>query len=172
MNAKAKPLPVVRLRSTCLAVALLLASAASGATDPFLGTWMLNVQKSSYPPGKLPKRMIIQMEAAGDGVRYRSETTDAGGRTSTAEYVAGYDGKEAIVKGRVGLLLPVSLKRVDSNTVEASYLRGFQVVATSRRVVSKDGLVMTVTTTSKDKDGNSVSNIGIYDRTAEAATRR
>jgi hypothetical protein len=72
----------------------------------------------------------------------------------------------------VGLLLPVSLKRVDSNTVEASYMRGFQVVATSRRVISKDGLVMTVTTTSKDKDGNNVTNIGIYDRMAETATRR
>jgi len=116
--------------------------------------------------------MIIRMETAGDGIRYRSETIDAAGRTSTAEYVAGYDGKEGIVKGRVGLLLPVSLKRVDANTVEASYMRGFQVVATSRRVVSKDSRIMTVTTKSKDKDGNSVTNIGIYDRTAEAPMPR
>jgi hypothetical protein len=150
----------------------MFAWAVSAATDPFVGTWTLNVQKSKYLPGTLPKRMIIRMEAADDGIRYRSETIDAGGRTSTAEYVAGYDGKEAIVKGRLGLMLPVSLKRLDSNTVEASYMRGFQVVATSRRVVSKDGRVMTVTTTSKDKDGHSVTNIGIYDRTAETPTRR
>jgi hypothetical protein len=149
----------------------MFAPAVPAATDPFAGTWTLNLQRSKYPPGTLPKRMVIQMEAVGDSIRYRSETIDAGGRTSTAEYIAGYDGKEAIVKGRLGLLLPVSLKRVDSNTVEASYMRGFQVVATSRRVVSKDGLVMTVTTTSKDKDGNTVTNIGIYDRSAETPTR-
>ena len=111
------------------------------------------------------------MEAAGEGIRYRSETIDAHGRTSTAEYVAKYDSKEATVSGAVGLFLPVSLKRVDLNTVEASYMRGFQAVATSRRVVSKDGRVMTVTTTSKDKDGHSVTNIGIYDRTAAALIR-
>jgi hypothetical protein len=146
----------------------MFASAVLAAADPFVGTWTLNLQKSKYPPGTLPKRMIIRMEAADDGIRYRSETIDAAGRTSTAEYIAGYDGKEAIVKGGLGLLLPVSLKRVDANTVDASYMRGFQVVAASRRVVSKDGRVMTVTTTSKDKDGNSVTNIGIYDRTAEA----
>src|SRR5262249_52692851 len=128
-----------------------------------------NVKKSKYPAGTLPKSMIIQMEAAGEGIRYRSETIDANGRTSTAEYVADYDGREAVVKGRVGLLLPVALKRVDSDTVEASYMRGFQVVATSRRVVSKDGRSMTVTTTSKDKEGKSVTNIGVYDRTEAPA---
>jgi hypothetical protein len=161
----------MKLPSNSFTIAVLFALVASAAADPFLGTWTLNVQKSKYAAGALPKRMIIQMEAAGDGIRYRSETIDTNGRTSTAEYVAGYDGKEAIVKGGVGLLLPVSLKRVDSNTVEASYMRGFQVVATSRRVASEDGRVMTVTTTSKDKDGNSITNIGIYDRTPAAPAR-
>jgi len=61
--------------------------------------------------------------------------------------------------------LPVSLKRIDRNTVEASYLRGRQVVATSRRVVSKDGRTMTITTTSPDKDGKTVTNVGVYERT-------
>src|SRR5262249_48624298 len=126
----------MRLLSNCFAIALMFASVVSAATDPFVGTWALNLERSKYPPGTLPKRMIIRMESADNGIRYRSETIDAAGRTSTAEYVAGYDGKEAIVKGHVGLLLPVSLKRVDANTVESSYMRGFQVVATSRRVVS------------------------------------
>jgi hypothetical protein len=161
----------MKLLLNCFAIAALFALSTSAATDPFIGTWTLNVNKSKYPPGTLPRQMVIHMEAAGDGIRYRSETIDAGGRTSTAEYIAGYDGKEAIVTGGVGLLLPVSLKRVDSNTVEASYMRGFQVVATSRRVVSKSGRMMTVTTISKDKDGKSTTNIGIYDRTAAAPTR-
>jgi hypothetical protein len=156
--------------SRCFALAALFAFTAAAGADLFLGTWTLNLHKSKYPPQTLPKRMTIEMKAEGDGVRYHSETVAANGQTSTAEYVAAYDDKEAMVRGSVGLLLPVSLKRVDPNTVEASYMRGFQVVATSRRVVSKDGRMMTITTTSKDKDGNSITNIGIYDRTA-APTR-
>lgn len=59
---------------------------------------------------------------------------------------------------------PVSLKRIDANTVEAHYMKSLEVVATSRRVVSKDGRVMTVTTTSKDKAGVSVTNVGVYEK--------
>jgi hypothetical protein len=138
--------------------------AATAAVDPFTGTWTMNLRKSKYPAGGLPKSMVIQIQAEGDGIRYRSETMDANGRTTKAEYVAGYDGKEVVVKGTVGLLLPVSLKRLDFSTVEASYLRGGQIVATSRRTVSKDGHVMTIITTSKDKDGKNVTNIGVYEK--------
>jgi hypothetical protein len=147
--------------------AAFVASAAIPPADPFVGTWTMNVRKSKYPAGDVPKRMVIRMDAENDGIRYRSETTDVNGRSSTAEYVADYSGREAVVKGGVGLLLPVSLKHVDRYTVEASYSRGFQVVATSRRVVSKDGRVMTITTTSKDKNGKSITNIGVYERTRE-----
>ncbi len=150
---------------TCFALLALLSNLAIADTDPFAGTWTLNLRKSKYPPGAAPRRMVIHMETAGDGILYQSETIDANGRSSKAEYIAGYDGREAVVKGGVGLLLPVSLKRIDRNTVEASYLRGRQVVATSRRVVSKDGRTMTITTTSPDKDGKTVTNVGVYERT-------
>src|SRR6516162_8350839 len=80
---------IMRLLSNCFAIALMFAPAVPAATDPFAGTWTLNLQRSKYPPGTLPKRMVIQMEAVGDSIRYCSETIDAGGRTSTAEYIAG-----------------------------------------------------------------------------------
>lgn len=108
--------------------------------------------------------MVIEMEKVGDGIRYRSRTTLANGRSTQAEYTAEYNGKETIVMGAAGMLAPVSLKRVDSNTVVASYSRALQVVATSRRVVSKNGRVLTVTTVSKDSGGNTVTNTGVYDR--------
>lgn len=37
--------------------------------------------------------------------------------TTSAEYTADYKGKEAIVMGYTGLMLPVSLKRLDAYTV-------------------------------------------------------
>jgi hypothetical protein len=145
----------------------LLASVLFAGSDPFVGTWTLNVHKSKYPQGAAPKQMVIHMEPAGDGIRYQSQTTGPDGRVTRAEYIADYSGKAATVKGTVGLMIPVSLQRPDANTVVASYTRGGEVVASSRRSVSKDGRVMTITTVSKDKGGHTVTNIGVYEKTAD-----
>ncbi len=154
------------MKNTLMLLFLLTVSAPSAmsASDPFVGTWLMNVHKSKYPPGGCPKGMVIEMETAGHGVHYRSSTTHADGRTTKSEYIADYGGRQVVVTGSRGMMLPVSLKRVDSNTVVAYYMEGLQIVATSRRVVSKDGRVMTVTTTSRDRSGKSVTNVGIYER--------
>jgi hypothetical protein len=135
--------------------------------DAFAGTWQLNPQKSRYQGATCPKRMVIVMACAGNGVRYRSETTYTDGHSSRSEYTANYDGREAIVMGSGGLLLPVSLKRLDEHTVVATYRRGGQTIATSRRVVSNDGRKMTITTNSPDQSGKNVRSIGVYERANE-----
>jgi len=107
------------------------------------------------------------MEQLDNGVRYLSATTYKDGTMVHAQYIASYNGKQAMVRTDRGFLLPVSLKRIDASTVEASYSRGFQVVATSRRVVSRDGKTMRITTTSKDAMGRNVKTIGFYERTKD-----
>jgi len=158
----------MKSRAYLIASAALLVSAtmlvAVGHTDPFAGTWKLNVEKSTYPPGACPKQMLIVMETSGEGVTYRSETLYDNGSLARAQYTADYSGKEAMVTGNAGVLLPVSLKKIDDNTVIASYKRGFQVLATSRRTLSPDGKTMTITTTSNDKTGKPVTSIGVYDK--------
>lgn len=161
--------PLILAVLLIMPVAPASAATPAGNHDPFAGTWMLNAQKSRYPRGACPKRMVIVMETAGEGVRYRSETSYANGSSTRAEYIADYSGKEAIVMGSAGLLLPVSLKRPDANTVVARYSRGLQVVATSRRVVSKDGRTMTITTISPDKSGKNVTSIGVYEKADDVA---
>ena len=147
-----------------LIVATLLVASAAASTDPFVGKWVLNAQRSKYPAGACPKQMVIEMNTVGQGVHYRSDATYANGATTRAEYTAEYDGKQAIVMGTHGMLLPVFLKRIDSRTVVASYTKTLQVLARSRRVVSTDGQLMTITTTSKDKSGKNVTTIGVYER--------
>jgi hypothetical protein len=120
-----------------LVTAGLLASMLFADSDPFLGVWTLNLRKSKYPQGTLPKHMVIRMEAAPGGIHYHSETINADGRVSQADYIADYTGKEATVRGVVGILAPVSLHRRYANTVVASYIVGGQVTATSRRSVSR-----------------------------------
>ena len=119
---------------------------------------------SAYPAGTCPKQMTIEMTATARGVRYHSNTTYANGATTQAQYVADYNSKQAAVMGERGFLLPVSLKRIDSRTVLASYMRGMQLIATSRRVVSPDGRRMTITTKSRVAPGKSVTSVGLYER--------
>jgi hypothetical protein len=108
--------------------------------------------------------MVIEMESSGDGVHYRSDATYANGVTAHSEYTADYNGKQSLVIGNRGLLLPVSLKRSNSRLVLASYTKGLQVVATSRRVVSNDGQRMTITTISKERTGAEVMTVGMYEK--------
>ena len=148
----------------CILLLALSVTAARASTDPFVGKWVLDVPHSEYPAGTCPISMTIEMEAAGNGVRYRSDATFANGSTVHSEYTAEYNGNQALVIGARGMMLPVFLKRIDSNTVEASYTKALMVVATSRRVVSEDGRHMTITTTSKDPSGRSVTTVGIYEK--------
>jgi hypothetical protein len=155
-------------RYCVVALILLLATGmASAFTDPFVGKWVLNPRLSKYPGDTCPRGMVIEMESAGEGVHYRSDTMYANGVTAHSEYTAEYNGRQSLVTGTRGMLLPVSLNRSSLRVVLASYTRGLQVVATSRRVISKDGLRMTITTTSKDRSGAAVLTVGVYEKQRE-----
>jgi len=164
MNLKHRRVPVTKTFRCCLIAMALIATRAAASTDRFLGEWKLNVQRSVYPAGTCPKQMTIEMTATARGVHYHSSTTYANGTTTQTQYVADYHGKQAAVMGERGFLFPVSLKRIDSRTVLASYMRGTQLMATSRRVVSPDGRRMTITTKSRPAPGKWVTSVGLYER--------
>jgi hypothetical protein len=147
-----------------LSIALLLTTPAAYAqADPFVGAWSMNVSASRYESA-LPKAMRIEMASTEEGIHYRSETTQRDNRVVSAEYTADYDGKPAAVIANGKLMAPIALKRIDAMTVEASYIRGLQVVATSRRSLSRNGRVMTITTTTYDERHRATTNVGVYQR--------
>lgn len=164
MNLKHRRVTATKTFRCCLIAISLIATRATASTDPFVGEWKLNVQRSVYPAGTCPKQMMIEMTATARGVHYHSNTAYANGTTTQAQYVADYNGKQAAVMGDRGFLLPVSLKRIDSRTVLASYMRGTDLMATSRRVVSPDGRTMTITTKSRPSPGKWVTSVGLYER--------
>lgn len=155
----------MRFRIGCLCVVLLVGSAsAQTAADPFVGTWIMDPQASHFASGRVPEQMVIVMTPAPGGVHYHSETKYPDGQSSISEYTAGYEGALSMVSGPAGLSAPVSLKRLDSRTVEASYIRGLTVVATSRRMVSGDGRILKITTVSSATDGRSCTNVAVFKR--------
>jgi hypothetical protein len=153
---------VTKILALAMFAALLTNEAA--AADPFAGKWKLNVRHSHYPAGSCPTSMVIEIEETAGGIRYDSDTRYRNGAETRTQYTAMYDGKPVIVTSSRGLMLPVSLKRIDARTVEASYSRGLQVIASSRRTVSPEGKRMKITTLSTDPSGKAVKTIGVYDK--------
>ena len=132
-------------------------------SDPFLGTWMLNVAKSRYDPGPPPKAQTVTYEAAGESVKVTARTTDASGTTITTTYTAGYDGQDYPVTGSPDFDA-ISQKRVNANTIDFTRKRSKKTVQTGTNVLSADGRTRTITLTGLDSLGRRVNSVIVYDR--------
>ena len=63
------------LAIACLGLSALLVSPALAQGDPQVGVWKLNVAKSKYTPGPVPKSGTTKIEAAGAGVKVTVDQT-------------------------------------------------------------------------------------------------
>jgi ribosomal protein S18 len=131
------------------------------ASDPRIGTWKLDAEKSKFSPGPAPKSLTLKIEAAGQGEKVTAEIVNADGTSSTTEYTASYDGKDYPLKGSTVADM-VSLKRIDARTTERMDKKGGKVVQTFKRVVSEDGKTMTSTTTGTNAQGQALNNVSVF----------
>jgi len=144
--------------------------AAAQATDPFVGTWQLNLMKSSFPgpPPVRPHVLTFAQNADGSIVGLFFELDDQGKRTAVAKIIYRYDGKDYqdtdVVKGTPA---PNSLAftRVDSRTVDVVHkLEQGKLIFKERRSVAEDGRTMTFVLTAADASGRTVSVVQVFDR--------
>jgi hypothetical protein len=133
------------------------------AADPVVGTWKLNTAKSKYTPGPAPKSATVTYEETADGIKRSGESVDADGKTSSFTYTAKYDGKDYPVSGS-DLYDTIAPKRINDHTTAATLKKAGKLVHAARRVVSKDGKVMTITMTGTNAKGEKVHNVAVYDK--------
>jgi len=154
------------MRYAKLAFVLLGLAATLVAADPASGTWKLNAAKSKYTPGPPPKSATVTYEETADGIKRTGKSVDAEGKTTSFEYTAKYDGKDYPVTGS-DLYDTITLKRINDQTAEATLKKSGKVVSNARRVVSKDGKVMTLTMTGTNPKGEKTHNVAVYDKFSE-----
>lgn len=135
----------------------------SQAADPASGTWELNLAKSKFSPGPAPKSQTRTYEVTGDDVKYSLKGIGGDGKSVLVEYTAKYDGKDYPVTGATDFDT-ISLKRVNATTANATLKKGGKVVQTARRVVSKDGKSLTLTTKGTNAKGQAVNNVAVFDK--------
>ena len=136
----------------------------SVAADSFVGTWKLNLAKSKYSPGPPPKSLTVTYEANGDGIKTTVEGVNSEGKPISGHYAASYDGKDNPVTGEGLPYDTIALKRINANTVESTTKKDGKVVVNGKRVLSKDGKVMTMTGKGINAKGEPTNNVAVYDK--------
>jgi hypothetical protein len=122
------------------------------------------VAKSKYTPGPGPKSWTIKYEANGDGVKTTTEGVNAERKPISTTCSANYDGKDNPVTCEGVAYNSMALKRIDANTVDYTTKKDGKVVGNSRRVLSKDGKVMTITSKGINAKGEPTSSVSVYER--------
>ena len=142
-----------------------LFGSASGiwAADASVGTWKLNVAKSTFRPGPPPAAETRTYEAQPNGVKTIVKTVWADRLSTTVEYPANYDGKDYPVTGSRDVDAVV-LTRIDDFTSAATLKHAGKEIGVARRVVSPDGKTMTISYKGINTRGDQVDNIAVYDK--------
>lgn len=148
--------------SICAVMILGMRTGGDAQTDPSVGTWKLNVEKSKYSPGPAPKSSMVTIEAAGEETKVTVKGVGADGTPTNLSYSYKLDGKDYPVTGSQDYDT-VALKR-NGMTVEGVRKKGDKQVQTYSRVVSKDGKTMTVTTKGTNASGQTINNVAVYEK--------
>jgi hypothetical protein len=146
-----------------LVVALCNLTWIANAADPVLGTWKLDVEKSTYKPGPAPKSQVRIYEEVAEGIKVTIKTTMLDDKSTTVQHPVNYDGKEHPIMGS-GQSDAIVLQKIDDYTSEAVLKHANKVIGSNRRIVSKDGKTMTITFQGTDSRGRQVDNTAVYEK--------
>lgn len=149
-------------------VALVLMTGAlshAQSSDPWIGTWKVNLAKSTYSPGPTPTvAAVVTMESAPNGLKTTIDGVSPQGQKTHTESVAAFDGKDYPVKGAPDPTATSSLKRIDSRTFENQAKAGGKQTMTTRVTISPDGKTLTATQTGTNAEGQPVKNVIVAER--------
>src|SRR3954469_25626489 len=102
-------------------IVLACGGAAAQATDPAVGTWKLNVAKSTYSPGPAPKEITVTIEAAGPGRKVTVDGVAGDGSPLKWGYSGNFDGKDIRLTGSNPDADVVMLKRLNATTTRSTF---------------------------------------------------
>jgi len=85
----------------------------------------------------------------------------ADGRSINVEYTGAYDGKDYPVAGNPNVET-IAQERVDNYTAKTTTKRNGKITATSTRVISKDGKMMTITSTGTNEKGIAYNDVLVF----------
>jgi hypothetical protein len=135
------------LIAVALAVALALGASLAAQADPFMGTWVLNIDKSEFNAsgGPAVRSRTLMISPKGDMITHSQETYRVG-QDAVTKIVGDvkYDRKDYPVVGAA--YEQVSFTRMGNTLTRKAKNRGMEV-ETATYTVSPDGKTLTIQTT-------------------------
>jgi hypothetical protein len=151
-----------RLVATAILVAgVVCGTALAQSTDPLVGTWKLNVEKSKDTKLKSGSTTIAAVD---NGVTFDVQFVGVDGTASHWGFTAHFDGKDNPVTGNSPYGNGVAVARVDANTITITSKQDGKPTVTSTIVVAADGKTRTTTTKGTDAKGQAVDAVSFYEK--------
>lgn len=145
-------------------VVVLAGTTFAQSSSSNLGTWKLNLAKSTFSAGTAPKSATFTNVAAGAGVKTTADSVAADGTAIHSEYTVIYDGKDNPITGNNRNGDVSAGTRIDANTVKFVYKKDGKVTVTSTNVVSSDRKTYTITSKGTNTLGQTINTVAVYDK--------
>lgn len=159
----------------------LMAQNEPAFSDPIIGTWKQNLEKSTYSPGPPPPKgtgSVRQYAAGQDGsIIAITFNIDAAGLPSLGAIAAAkYDGQEypqhtvatlaTSLSAHIGPRIErtISYKSINRYTVELVQRQDGVIVSMSTRTVSRDGKTMTENVDYTNARGQRITNVLVFEK--------
>jgi hypothetical protein len=155
------------LSLACALALLVLTSgtAAAQISDSWLGTWKLNLAKSTFDPASLaPRDQTSKLTRSGDGLTAITDGTDAQGKKIHTEITYKLDGAEYEYKGAPDPKTTRVYTRIGDNVYQFVTKVDGRNTTTSRVNVLADGKTRTIVTGGRDAQGRRIDNLSFWDR--------
>ncbi len=140
-----------------------VAIAEAAAPDPVIGTWQLNISKSTFTPGPAYKSQVRTYSQSGQSIALVIKTVAADGKEVTSQTTYQLDGKDYPWTGNPDVDTG-AVKQVESNTAKFTLKKAGKVVQAGSRTVSKDGKTLTLKSKGTTAKGEKSEDVLVFDK--------
>jgi hypothetical protein len=154
------------LSSVFLGVLLTVGSAVIAAgsnADPVVGSWKLNLAKSTFGGGPALQSQIRTYSQSARGVTLKMKTVSADGKETTTQATYHLNGKDFPSMGNPDFD-SLSGMQIDPNTAEFTLKRAGKPIGKIRRTVSNDRQTLTINFLMTNANGVQISELTVFDK--------
>jgi hypothetical protein len=155
------------IRALRVALSLCLLTVSSGVAvaqiESRIGSWELDLARSTFSPGPPPQRQTLTYRAAGNQWTALIQGIDASGKPIDLDVnnlMINFDGRDHATA--TADYDTTAWKRVDARKYLVIRKKAGKVVLTSTNEVSPDGKMLTITTNGTNSAGQAVHNVRVY----------
>lgn len=137
------------------------------AADPIIGTWKLNVSKSKYPSNEKPPREVTETyrEIDGGRIELTYEGIEDDGTKFLFKATWPVEGGLAnIIEGQANPKRSYVETLLEPGNWYVTVLDDGKQTGVMHKIFSRDGKIMTQTSTSVDEEGKKVNIVRVYEK--------